>query len=334
MPIFLIGTQRSGSTILRMILNKIPGLIAPQAPHILHRLSPLLKYYGDLSIESNFKCLIDDACTLTELNAIKWPVNSFDRNVVYERCKTNTLMAILAAIYEQLLNETGSDDWCCKGERDCLYLEKIESFFHKARYIYIYRDGRDVAASFKSAPIGEKHIYSIANQWKEDQDAIDKFSSSIDSMRFFGLSYEELTNCPIETIQRLCSFLSVEYDKILLEYYKTKEAVEVSCSSEIWKNISKPIFSGNSEKYLSQLSENEIRLFESICGRNLQDLGYRLLFPSSRIILTNDQVQEYTTLNEQMKRNRSLAHGGYDATSHLKQASLLESIKKRRCPSE
>jgi len=334
MPIFLLGTQRSGSTILRMILNKIPGITAPQAPHILRRMSPLLKYYGDLYIESNFRDLIDDACTLTELNAISWPISNFDRQAVYERCRTRTLIAILAAIYGHLLDETGSVDWCCKGEGDCLYLDEIESFFNNARYIYLYRDGRDVAVSFKSAPIGEKHIYSIANRWKEDQDAIDKFSSSIDSMRFLSLSYEDLTSCPIQTIQRLCSFLSVEYNGSLLEFYKTSEAVQVSCSSEIWKNIARPIFSGNSEKYLTQLSEYEIFLFESICGENLRDLGYSLLFPVASISLTDNQIQAFTNMNEQMKISRRLAYDGYDAKPHLKQASFLESIKNRRCPSE
>jgi hypothetical protein len=68
----MIGTQRSGSNLLRLMLNQLNGVSAPHPPHILERLMPLLPAYGDLTIVSNFEKLIEDVCTLVETNPVPW----------------------------------------------------------------------------------------------------------------------------------------------------------------------------------------------------------------------------------------------------------------------
>ena len=54
MNIFMIGTQRSGSNLLRLMLNELPRIAAPHPPHILQRLMPLVPNYGDLEQRENF----------------------------------------------------------------------------------------------------------------------------------------------------------------------------------------------------------------------------------------------------------------------------------------
>ena len=50
----MIGTQRSGSNLLRVMLDGIEQIVAPHPPHILQRFLPLLPKYGDLADRSNF----------------------------------------------------------------------------------------------------------------------------------------------------------------------------------------------------------------------------------------------------------------------------------------
>ena len=61
--IFMVGEQRSGSNLLRLILNESPSIAAPHPPHILQRFMPLLPVYGNLDNNNNFKKLIDLCCT-------------------------------------------------------------------------------------------------------------------------------------------------------------------------------------------------------------------------------------------------------------------------------
>ena len=65
MNIFMIGTQRSGSNLLRLMLNELPRIAAPHPPHILQRMMPLAQNYGDLGRRENFAQLVDDVCRLS-----------------------------------------------------------------------------------------------------------------------------------------------------------------------------------------------------------------------------------------------------------------------------
>ena len=94
MPVFMIGTQRSGSNLLRLMLNQLPEIAAPHPPHILQRIMPLLSGYGDLSDDKNFFQLIEDICRLVELNPVPWSGVILDRGDVIRRCRERSAVAI------------------------------------------------------------------------------------------------------------------------------------------------------------------------------------------------------------------------------------------------
>ena len=48
-PLFIIGTERSGSNLLRVILDAHSRISVPHPPHIMRYFSPLVARYGDLA---------------------------------------------------------------------------------------------------------------------------------------------------------------------------------------------------------------------------------------------------------------------------------------------
>ena len=58
-------------------------------------------------------------------------------------------------------------------------------------YIYLHRDGRDVATSFKRAYVGPKHIYKLLKNGIKTK-LIQLFLSSLPDHRFVQISYESL----------------------------------------------------------------------------------------------------------------------------------------------
>ncbi len=99
-PIQIIGTQRSGSNMLRLMLNQFEEITAPHPPHILQRFFPLLHIYGNLQLASNFHALVDDVCKLVESNPVPWTGVTFNRNEIMVRCKNNSLIEVFRVIYE------------------------------------------------------------------------------------------------------------------------------------------------------------------------------------------------------------------------------------------
>lgn len=47
----------------------------------------------------------------------------------------------------------------------------------------------------------------------------------------------------------------------------------------MWSNVTKPILKNNTNKFLCELSSEDITIFESVAGDLLQQLGYSLCTP-------------------------------------------------------
>src|SRR5262249_44414500 len=93
--IFMVGEQRSGGTMLSVMLGQAAEIAAPHPPPTLQRMMPLLPLYGDLEDASSFRLLVDDVCQLVEYNPVPWEnITNFNRDDVARRCRAHSLVAV------------------------------------------------------------------------------------------------------------------------------------------------------------------------------------------------------------------------------------------------
>lgn len=328
-PVQMIGTQRSGSNLLRLMLNQLKGVSAPHPPHILERLMPLLPAYGDLEIQSNFEKLIADVCTLVETNPVPWTGVILDQKVILNRCTAPTLPEITRVVYELKAESEGAHIWMCKSMANIRYADELEKYDPKPLYVHLFRDGRDVALSFKKAIVGEKHIYHIARQWKQEQDASIDLYERLGSDRVIQLRYEDLLRNPQAELKRLCDFLGVEYSESAMSYHESEESKETANSGLMWQNVVKPVLADNHNKFLKELSEEDIRIFERVAGDTLETLGYELQFEKNNTAFTAEELAAFTAINEESKAEFRKKLRPEDLEKRRGQEELLKSVKAR-----
>lgn len=331
-PIFMIGTQRSGSNLLRLMLNQLSEIASPHPPHIFERMCPLLDAYSDLNVDRNFNQLIDDVCKLVELNPVEWQGVNLDRRDIFSRCKNSRrLAAIYQSIYDIYAETQGATTWCCKSLVNVNYIDTIEEHFVNPKYIYLYRDGRDVALSFQKAVVGEKHIYNIATDWTQTQEKALALMDRIDSDRFFRISYEHLTTSPERVARRLCRFLGVKYTESMMDFYKTSEAQNAAKSSQLWGNVTSPVMRNNSGKYKTEMPEDDLRIFESVAGHILDELGYSrdLVQKGDEIHFTKSDIELFNCLNKLKKSEITTIVDEHDMKRRQRQSSLINEIVER-----
>lgn len=331
MPVFMIGTQRSGSNLLRLMLNQSRELAAPHPPHILQRMKPLLARYGDLSDPGRFALLVDDVCRLVDANPVAWRESPFDRERVRARCRDRSLLAVMAAVYEQHACDAGARDWVCKSMANVDFLDEITGHFGAgAKFVHLHRDGRDVALSFQRAPVGEKHVYSIAKQWRQDQQKALAHHRRAEAA-VFQVSYEDLTSEPRPVLERLCDFLGLCFEPPMLEAHASREALETSRAGELWSNVTRPVLA-NSGKFHAQMPEEDVRLFEAVAGPALRSLGYPLVSAArdGDAGFTGAQVARFEDSNRRLKEQFMKAHAD---SAYLKnrapQERVIRSIRDR-----
>ena len=327
----MIGTQRSGSNLLRLMLNQSRELAAPHPPHILQRMKPLLARYGDLNDRRRFALLVDDVCRLVDSNPVAWRKSPFDRERVLARCKDRSLLAVMAAVYEQQACDSGARDWVCKSMANVDFLDEITGRFGaEAKFIHLHRDGRDVALSFQKAPVGEKHVYSIAKQWNQDQQKA-LAQCRRDGAAVFRVGYEELTSEPRPVLERLCDFLGVRFEPPMLEAHTSREALETARAGELWSNLTRPVLA-NSGKFHAQMPAEDVRIFEAVAGPPLRSLGYPLISAArdGGVVFTAAQVARFEESNRRLKERFLTAHSDSAYLKHrAPQEDVLRSIQDR-----
>jgi hypothetical protein len=274
-PIFIIGTERSGTNLLRLILNSHSAIAVPHPPHIMKFFHPIERFYGDLNKDKNFKKLISDVCRLVELHPYPWEIKP-DKDKVFINVKERNLINIYFEIYNQYMQFTGKERWACKSTFMIEHVAEILKYFPAARFIYLVRDGRDVAFSAKSSVYNRYHVYYTAQLWcKEQQLGLSWFNKLLPE-QILLMKYEDLISDTEGVIKKTCLFLGEVFEEKMLEYHHSDEAQKSGSLSISWENTSKPVMAGNKQKFIENLSKKEIKIFEAIAFNELSAFGYEL----------------------------------------------------------
>ena len=330
--IFMVGEQRSGSNLLRLILNESSSIAAPHPPHILQRFMPLLPLYGNLNKQKAFNWLIDDVCRLVELNPVPWDKVQLDRKEILNRCKEKSLIAVYGAIMDLYAEAHNASAWMCKSMQNIQWAEDINRYFDKPKYIYLYRDPRDVTLSFTKAVIGEKHPYFIAEQWNKLQKLC--ISQLIEQGKdtVFPISYENLLEDPESVVKELCQFLEIKFSKKMLDFHTSKEEERSAKSSSLWENLSQPIKSNNSKKFMKELSTDDIKIIESITGKVMDTLGYEraVLQSGEELTFTEEEIEQFAQENAIAKSKNAAKIDPDDLKRRKLQTGFLNELSAKK----
>lgn len=326
----MIGTQRSGSNLLRVMLNQIPEMYAPHPPHILHTFYPLLPYYGDLSSDKNFMTLADDVCTYIELNPVPWKSINLNREKIFKSCNRRTLLELFIIINELQCSQNKKSIWCCKSLETVYYLNNFDKEGFRPFVIYLVRDGRDVAVSFRKAMVGEKHIYHLAVKWKNEQELAMKYLKKLSPVSFVVIRYEEFILNPSVFIKEICLKAGIKYTASVMSYYKSQESHRTAESGKMWENVIKPVIKNNSGKFLAELTHNDLQIFETVAGDMLEKLGYkRAISPSELLTFSEEQIHQFSEENKRLKNLAATSANEHDIQKRKPQKDFLNKIKQR-----
>ena len=329
-PVQMIGTQRSGSNLLRLMLNQLDGVSAPHPPHILERFFPLLPVYHYLSVSANFAQLVNDICKLIEFNPVQWTGLNLDPNAIIARCNRPLLTEIFRVIYEMRAESENSSIWICKSLVNIRFADQLEENGVNPLYIHLYRDGRDVALSFKKAIVGEKHMYHIAKQWKEEQEASLLLADRLGNERVLKIRYEYLLAAPETELQKICSFIGATYNPVAMDYHHSEESHKTALSGVMWKNVEKPVLTNNHDKFKRELTPSDILLFEQVAGETLEKLDYSLTFPQNGLhVFSSEEIKSFSELNTKLKHEARLQQKPEDMEKRKKLEEHLMNIQAR-----
>jgi hypothetical protein len=272
-PVIVLGVGRSGTTLLRVLLDRNSTLAIPYesffVPQLAHR-------HGRRPQLGRF---LDDLGRLQTLDG--WGITPDD---VRPRLREGmTTGEAIAAIFETYAERQGKERW---GDKTPLYMQQLpllERLFPDAIWIHLIRDGRDAALSFLELPPGfsgrkwgQPHsVAQFAARWRTEILAARQLGRRAGS-RYLELHYEDLVTEPERELRRVCEHASLPWEAGMLDHTRVSDTAHMPEH----RNLAQPPTPGLRD-WRNQMQPEDALGFEQVAGDVLGGNGYELLEPGA-----------------------------------------------------
>jgi len=276
-PVFMIGAERSGTTLVMAMLGCHPRIAVPEVVWYYSRFYPYLHTYGDLSNPDNFRTLAREM--VFGLKTPFWGMRVNPKTIVdeiLEMVREQSFAGIYCAMHEYYARQAGGKPrFGEKTPYNLFFIGPMAADFPGAKFIFITRDGRDACADYLESSFGPTNIFCAAEVWKKCQNAAEPWREKLSPNQWFDIKYEELVRDPEGILRRTCDFLGENYEPGMLDFHKTDLAQSRGATHD-----HKPLGHATSDRYIGihkdLLSLRDQRIFAAVAGRELVQAGYEL----------------------------------------------------------
>jgi hypothetical protein len=268
-PLIVLGVRRSGTTLLRVMLDRNCSLAVPDESYFIPQLAR--RHRGRVDPVA----FVDDLRRLPTL--VEWGLSP---DAVAARLRPDpTTGDAVAAVFEAYAAEQGKTRW---GDKTPLYMQHLpllERLFPRAVFVHLIRDGRDAATSFLEVPEGimtagwghPRDAAGFAAQWANEVRAARALGTRVGGTRYLELRYEALVAAPAEELRRVCGFAGLEYDDGMLGYVGRTD----SARKEHQQRLGEPPRVGVRD-WRTEMPAAQVAAFEATAGDLLHELGYEV----------------------------------------------------------
>lgn len=244
-PVFLIGSERSGTTLLRLMLDHHPDIA--------------------FNLESEFLVSeISDAGVFPDVGDYRRKLRE-DRVFGHSGFDVRDDLDFQALLNDFLRQKLERDRKRIVGATVHYGFAKLRYLWPRAKYIYLLRDGRDVACSVVEMGWAG-NVFVGAKWWLEAEHEWAEYQKTLDRDRWIEVRYEDLTADSAAQLRRICDFIGVAFSERMFDYTESSSyALPDPAQSFKWRR---------------KVAPKDLQLLEARIGFQLAQRGYELSSPA------------------------------------------------------
>ncbi|WP_264212289.1 sulfotransferase family protein [Leisingera thetidis] len=283
-PLLVVGCQRSGTTLLRTILNAHSGLAVGYECDFFQALAGT---YGQTrDIREHLDRFLADLMAVTRFEF--WEIAPEDIRAVFGTMQAPVGFAdairLVCEAYRRK-HKPGAVRCGVKNPNSIEHLAAYWTLFPRGQVVHIIRDPRAVLASEKKKLTRRDGRFNsllntirVARRWNKAVRA--QARAGADS-RLLVLRYHDLVTGTEDSLRALCAGLELPFDPQMLDYYKGTDTPR----QELWQHAltKAPPSPERLSAYLGELTGTEIACINFLCRAHLgqysdgRRTGYRLM---------------------------------------------------------
>ena len=273
-PFFIVGCERSGTTLLRLILDAHPRLCVPTESNFIPALyDTAVNAFGGVDDLSDTDCLLE-----TLFQARRYRLWKLDDDVVREavRGAPATLAGFLHAVFGCVMAREGKARWGDKTPRYTMQLPALARIFPDARALLMVRDPRDVQVSLRKVDWHGSDPLQNARKWRAYYERGTRDLNECFPDRHMVVSYEALVADPQSCVRRVTDFLAEDFVPEMLDYYQDAERRLPEREGAVRDHALtlKPVTTAAVGRWRTELSGYHTFVVERTAGRHMARLGY------------------------------------------------------------
>ncbi|MCA9753159.1 MAG: sulfotransferase [Gemmatimonadetes bacterium] len=284
-PIFVVGAPRTGTTLVKEILNRHPRVHLFDEVHFFERVWDDRAAIGDLASPMSQSTAIQRVRDIVsrygsdaEIAEIL-TVEEYRRRLMSEGRQYRNLFRILLETGAQ---RHGADCWGDSSPQDVLYLDRIFEWYPEARIVALIRDPRGYLSSCKNYFRRQVATYrersnplTQAMLWRTYMSAATEAAAGPHASSVLMLRYEDLVSDPETWVRRLAEHVRVEFDPGMLAVDRANTSFPEADAPV------RGIFDASKDRWRTELTPTEIWIAERICGELMRKLAYEPALLSS-----------------------------------------------------
>jgi len=262
---FIVGCGRSGSSLLRSILDAHSNISLPHETNFFTRISCGSFDVDDTTLEQKLQIIMD-----------KWWIGdmSTSADAIAEQLggREPSWRNLFVSFLASLPNDSNVNTF---GEKTIRHIDFVQQFleqFPNCRVIQVIRDPRASYASFRKVQVGSNQVSRFVKDW---MNAAEADLALAGNERYLRVKFEDLVAGPEKVSASICEFLGIEYDPEMMKFHERGTA-GFSPEQVHHQNTRKPVFQTSVAKWKGELSNTQIGLLESYLAEHMKRLEYEL----------------------------------------------------------
>lgn len=270
-PFFIVGTPRSGTTLLQAMFMRVPGVFFPPETQFLGLARRCELRHGPVTTDKGFSTLLDAVLDLARRHELPIDAGRLTEELRDSRRTTADLFDMLLWHIQQ--QRPGCRRLGEKSPGHLLFAAELLEMFPDGRVITIIRDARDVAISQEQS-LGRSTLRAVLG-WRRDEHLHARYERTLPADRYTSVRYEDLVTRPEQELRRLCAFVDEPYCDDMLR--PEERADKGFAAAETHKALTmQPVTTARIGRYRGRMSASKIALVQAVAGRELRANGYEL----------------------------------------------------------